>query len=236
MEKPARISPIKRIQQNLLYAAERRTLLWFCRRLPLWVTPDRLTILGVASAVMISAAYAASNLHPLWLWVAVAGYVVHWFGDSLDGSLARHRNIERPTYGYFVDHSADGFSTLLIMVGMGLSPYLRMDIALLGVAGYLLLSVHTFLVTTVTKVFRLSHLGFGPTELRLVLIALTALMFFLGPDRGRVGGFSPFDLIVGAGALVCMLLFVVQTLRTAAQLLQAEPTTSKVVEEEEEAG
>ena len=126
--------PIARIQQNVLAVGERHLLNWLCARMPRWVTPDLLTGFGMVGAFAIFAGYAASNWGVDWLWLAIAGYAIQWFGDSMDGSLARHRKIERPSYGYFIDHSCDGLATLLILAGMGASPYIRMDVALVALA------------------------------------------------------------------------------------------------------
>jgi phosphatidylglycerophosphate synthase len=205
---------INRIQRNLLARSERRVLNWLCERLPRWAMPDHLTALALVAAVGIFLGYALSNLGRGWLWLAVAGYVVHWFGDSLDGSLARFRRIERPRYGYFIDHSCDGIAILLILGGMGASPYVRVDVALFAVAAYLLLAVNTFLTAKVMGDFPLSHLGAGPTELRLLLIALTVTMFAAGPDANAVPGFSGFDLFVGGFAAILLAIFLVQTWRT----------------------
>ena len=116
--------------------------------------------------------YLGSNADRDWLWLAVAGYVVHWFGDSLDGSLARFRKIERPRYGYFLDHSCDGLATTLLVVGIGLSPYVELEVALIALAGYLLMSIHAFLSVRVLGELRLST-GVPHLSARLVLIALT---------------------------------------------------------------
>ena len=102
------VKSVHRIQENLLAKAERRLLNWLCARLPAAIKPDHLTAIGIVGAVMVLAGYAASASDRWWLWLAVGGYVIHWFGDSLDGSVARHRGIERPRYGYFLDHSAAG--------------------------------------------------------------------------------------------------------------------------------
>ena len=131
---PPDAQPIERVQQNMLARGERWVLNRLCARMPRWVTPDMLTFTGMVGALAIFAGYAASNLGDGWLWLSIAGYVVHWFGDSLDGSLARFRRIERPRYGYFLDHSCDGLATLLILAGMGASPYIRMDVALVALA------------------------------------------------------------------------------------------------------
>lgn len=220
---PHRIAkPITRIQRNFLAANERRLLTWLCERMPMWVTPDLLTAAGVVGAVAVFAAYAASAIDSNWLWLAIGGYCLQWFGDSMDGSLARYRHIERPSYGYFIDHSCDGLATLLILAGMGLSPFVRLDVALIALAGYLLLSIHAFLAARVIGEFRLSYLAAGPTELRLVLIGLTAAMMALGSGPGLFGVISGFDLFVGTAGIVLIILFVGQTLVTAQRLAANE--------------
>jgi len=214
----AQTTPVNRIQQTVLSRAERQVLNWLCARLPRWVTPDLLTLVALVAAVLIFIAYAMSNESPAWLWLAVVGYVAHWFGDSLDGSLARFRKIERPRYGYFIDHSCDGLAILLILGGLGASPYVRLDIALLALTSYLLLAANTFLIAKVLGDFPLSHLGAGPTELRLALIALTIAMFSIGPHRTAVTGLNGFDLVVGSVATVLLAIFLVQTWRTGRML------------------
>lgn len=213
---------LDRIQQNWLAAGERQILNWLCARMPASVTPDKLTILGMVGAVMIFAGYVASNLAPLWLLLSIVGYAVQWFGDSLDGSLARYRRIERPSYGYFIDHSCDGLANLLIVAGMGLSPFVTMDIAMVALAGYLLMSIHTFLSARVVGELRLSYLSAGPTELRLVLIGMTVMMMVLGSGRGLFGDWSGFDILVGTIGGALILLFVGQTLITGRKLAAAE--------------
>lgn len=215
-------NPLLRIQENLLASSERKLLTWLCRRMPNWVTPDLLTALGLVGALATFVGYAASNHAAGWLWLAVGGYILQWFGDSMDGSLARYRRIERPSFGYFIDHSCDGLTTLMILAGIGLSPFVRLDVALFVLAGYLLLSVHAFLAARVMGELKLSYLAAGPTELRLMLIVLTLAMMWLGPGPGLLGPVSGFDLIMGAAAAVLVLLFVMQTLVTARRLAAVE--------------
>jgi archaetidylinositol phosphate synthase len=214
--------PTRRIQRNVLAEGEKRLIAWLCPRLPAWFTPDRLTLIALIAAFAIGLGYTLSNLHPAWLWLAVAGYFVHWFGDSLDGSIARYRRIERPRFGYFIDHSADGLAVLLILGGIGASPYLRVDVAMFTVVAYLLLAVHTFLLAKVQGDFPLSHMGAGPTELRLILIALTVAMSLFGPDEGRIAGFNAFDIVFTAVSTVLVGIFVVQTLRVGRDLAIAD--------------
>ena len=216
------VRPIDRIQQNVLAVSERRLLTWLCSKTPAAVMPDHLTILGIFGAVMIFAGYAASLTADAWLWLAIAGYFVQWLGDSLDGSLARFRKIERPSYGYFIDHSCDGIATLLILGGMGLSPYVRLDIALFALIGYLLMSIHVFLSARVLSEVRLSYVAFGPTELRFVLIGLTLFMMFAGDNARHVAGINGFDIAVGIAGALLVGLFIFQTLYTGRRLARME--------------
>ena len=215
---PQAATPPVRIQQNVLARGERRLLNWICPRLPAWVTPDQLTTLGFLGAVMVAMGYMLSWLSPAWLSLSVAGYVVHWFGDSLDGSLARWRRIERPSYGYFVDHSVDAIATLLMISAIGMSPYMRLDVALMGVIGYFLLSIHTFISAKILGEFRLSYMAGGPTELRLMLMAMTVAMPIIGGADIKGTNFSAFDLFALVVSSILVTLFIVQTSATARML------------------
>ena len=218
------VGPINRVQQNLLARAERRLLNAICARLPGWVSPDMLTVTGLAGAFLVFAGYVGSNLDTNWLWIAIAGYFVHWFGDSTDGSLARYRKIERPRYGYFLDHSCDGLATTLVVAGIGLSPYVTLEVALVALAGYLLLSIHAFLSVRVLGELKLSYLNAGPTELRLVLIALTLAMIGFGTGPGLFGRVNGFDVFVGTVGIALIVIFTVQTVLTSRRLAREEPS------------
>ena len=215
---------IQRIQENLLARSERRLLNAICARMPAWVSPDMLTFVGMAGAFMVFAGYLASNITEEWLWLAIAGYAVQWFGDSTDGSLARFRKIERPRYGYFLDHSCDGLATTLVVTGIGLSPYVAMEVALVALAGYLLMSIHAFLSVRVLGELKLSYLNAGPTELRFVLIAFTVAMMVFGTGPGVFGRVNGFDLFTGAVGALLIALFVLQTASTARRLAAEEPS------------
>jgi phosphatidylglycerophosphate synthase len=171
----------------------------------------------------VFAGYTAANLGDGWLWLAIAGYAVQWFGDSMDGSLARFRKIERPRYGYFLDHSCDGLATALVVVGIGLSSYVALEVALIALAGYLLLSIHAYLSVRVLGELKLSYLNAGPTELRLVLIALTLAMIAAGPEPAILRVFTWFDLIVGFVGIGLIVMFALQTFTTARRLAKDEP-------------
>ena len=211
-----------RIQQNILAASERRLLTWLCERMPRWVFPDMLTALGMVGALLVLAGYTTSLLDEDWLWLCVVGYIVHWFGDSMDGSLARYRRAERPRYGYFLDHSCDGLATVMILMGIGLSPYVRLDIAMIALVGYLLLSIHAFLAVKVLGEFRLSYLSAGPTELRILLIGLTVAMLIFGDAERELNRLNDFDYFVGGVGIVLIAIFVLQTAKTCLALSKLE--------------
>jgi len=176
--------------------------------------PDHLTVIGVGGSVLVFTSYVASGDSALWLWAASFGFIVHWFGDSLDGSLARHRHIERPIYGYFLDHTVDAICNLMIMVGLGFTPWVRMDVALFTLIGYYLLCIYVFINNHVSGVFQLSFLGFGPTEIRLALIAINVWMFFDGRNGFTINGqsFTYYDLLLLFAGMMFTAVFIVRML------------------------
>ena len=165
-----------RDKRFLLARPEARALEWIAKRLPTRVKPDHLTALGVLASIGIAAAYVLSNGDRMWLWAASALLVVHWLGDSLDGTLARVRKSERPRYGYYLDHLVDAFATAAIGIGLGLSPYMLLAVGLAIVVAYLILSINTYLETHAFGVFTLGYGRFGPTEARLMLIAINTAL------------------------------------------------------------
>ena len=209
----------------LLARPEARALEWIARRLPRFVMPDHLTLLGVLAAVGIAAAYALSNRDPVWLWAASGLLVVHWLGDSLDGTLARVRRSERPRYGYYLDHLVDAVATALIGVGLGLSPYMLLVTGLVIVVAYLVLSINTYLETNVLGVFSLGYGRLGPTEARAGLIAVNTLLALgLAPSLPVAGvGLGLLDL-VGLGLAALMLAgLAVRAARNLRELARQEP-------------
>ncbi len=218
----------ERINDILLGPIERRALQWLCVRMPRWVTPDVLTLLALAAGVLIGVSYVLTNISPAYLWLASFGFILHWFGDSLDGTLARYRKIERPKYGYFVDHSLDSFTEFLIAFGVGLSPYVRLEYALFALTGYLLMSVSVYVRTYVTGVFQISYGKFGPTEIRVVIVLANTLTYFIGNPiiQTPFRTFSLFDLVAIGVGIVLLLIFVVTTFRIARELRNQEMARS----------
>src|SRR3954466_7796019 len=194
-----------RSKQFLLAVPEQRVLEWMARRLPRPVLPDHLTALGVLAALGIAVAYGLSNGDRAWLWAASALLVVHWLGDSLDGTLARVRKIERPTYGYYLDHLVDAVATAVIGIGLGLSPYLLLATGMVLVIVYLVLSINTYLETQALGVFTLGYGRLGPTEARLGLVALNPALALGAPLGFHLAGvgLTVLDVIaLGASGLM----------------------------------
>lgn len=204
--KPASIEHT-RVNKILLSALEKPALKWLSEHMPAWVTPDMLTILGFAASVMIAVSYWLCSYSSAFLWLASFGFVLNWFGDSLDGTLARYRKIERPKYGFFVDHTVDAVTETLVFVGLGLSPYVDLTLALFALIGYLLVSILVYVYTYVSGEFRISYASLGPTEMRAIAILANTLIFFVGNPKLNLGfvEVAVYDLIV---FLIVLLLFI----------------------------
>src|SRR5687767_2555777 len=213
----------------LLARFERRFLPWLARKLPRWVLPDDMTALGVAAALGVCAAYQLSNDGRGWLWVASALLVVQWLGDSLDGTLARVRGIQRPKYGYYLDHLVDAVSTAAIGIGLGLSPYMLLSIGTLIVVAYLILSINVYLESYALGRFSIGYGLVGPTEMRLILIALnTALALGLGLDfRIAEIDLTVLDAVGLAIAAAMIVLLVGRATRNLRELGRREPAASR---------
>lgn len=214
----------QRVNDILLGSLERPALRWLAAHSPGWMTPDILTGIGTIGAFIIFISYALSSVSPAFLWLASLGLLINWYGDSLDGTLARYRNIQRPKYGFFVDHTVDAFNEMLIVLGLGLSPFISFDVAALALIGYLLMSVFVYVRTFVDGVFQISYGKFGPTEVRVIIVILNTLMFFFVAPTITLpfGTFTLYDGIVGLIAAILIILFVVSSWQKAKELSQID--------------
>jgi len=195
-QSPPPLKPAERQARFLVARFEQWALPRIAARLPRWVLPDHLTALGVAAATWIAFCYMRSNYDRRWLWGASAGLVLHWFGDSLDGTLARVRRITRPRYGFYLDHLTDAYSTTAIGLGLGLSPFMLLSVAFAGVIAYLMLTINAYLETYVFSRFRYGYGSLGPTEARIALLVLNLLAGTLSPLPFRLFGIgmTVFDI------------------------------------------
>ncbi len=186
-------TPPIRWNTGLLRRIERVVLVWLAERMPPWVTPDVLTCIGFLGAIVTFAGYAFSGSHPALLWIASLGIAGNWFGDSLDGTVARFRKIERPRYGYYLDNALDCIAALLLTVGLAISGYVRSDLAFLALSAYMMLSALTFLRANVSDVFQISYAAVGPTEIRIWFIVLNTLMISF-PQLRSLSSASPSNI------------------------------------------
>jgi archaetidylinositol phosphate synthase len=209
---------------SLLAAIEKRALVWLARRLPPGLHADHLSMLGLTAMGGAGASFAALALTP-WAAVGVAvSLALNWLGDSLDGTVARVRGHERPRYGYYVDHVIDLAGATLLLVGLACSTLMAPMTAMLVLTAYLLVSAETYLATHARGVFRMSFLGMGPTELRM-LLAIGTLRAAYEPwvSLAGLGPVRLFDVggLIAAAALVVV--FIVSAARNTRALYLAEP-------------
>jgi len=203
----------KRVNDILLGPLERPALQWLAGHLPAWVTPDLMTVTGIAGALLIAVSYALTQFHPAFLWLASLGFVINWFGDSLDGTLARYRHIERPKYGFFIDHITDVLTEIIIVLGLGLTPYVTFSVACLACIAYITMSVLVYVRMNVMGEFKISYNKLGPTEVRVIVIILNTVIFFVGfaGIKFSLGSvpvtINPYDLVVTAITLLILFFF-----------------------------
>ena len=169
----------ERIQTSILNPYEKKALVYLAERMPSWVTSDMLTFVGFLGALIIAAGYALSNLNLNWLWLASFGLFVNWFGDSLDGSLARVRGTQRKTYGFFIDHNVDVINETIMFLGVGLSPLCNMTFVMCALLGYMMLSIYVYIDCHLKGEMRLTYGGLGPTEFRVIVILVNLLFTYI---------------------------------------------------------
>ena len=188
-----------RLHDSPLARYEGVALDWFVRRLPGFVTPDLLTAFGIFGAFFTFLGYALCEWSDQFLWLASAGLAMNWFGDSLDGSLARYRSIERPRYGFFLDQNIDVFGNLLIGGGLAASPFIRVEPAALAIIGYQALTIYVLIRLRLDGVFRVTVLNSGPTEMRLLLVLMNCMILLFGAPLWTLWGltFAWCDVTVG---------------------------------------
>ena len=168
-----------RIQTSILNPLEKKVLVWLAQRMPSWVTSDMLTFVGFLGAIVMATGYALANLNLNWLLLSCLGLVINWFGDSLDGSLARVRNTQRKTYGFYIDHNVDVINETIMFVGVGLSPLVNMSFAMFALVAYFMLSIYVYIDCHLKGEMRLTYAGMGPTEFRLILIIVNICFIYI---------------------------------------------------------
>ncbi len=210
----------RRIINTYTGPIEQRILPIMARALPRWVVPDHLTVLGLVAALIITTGYILTWYSRFWLLLSNFGFILHWFADSLDGTLARVRHAERERYGYFVDHISDACSTVLVCIGFGLSPLMQIESALFLALGYLLLNVYAHVDAYSERVFRISFAKIGPTEIRIILIAVNTLLIFWNPVIIHFENsiFSAVDIGAVIISTIFICVFVIASVKAAIRL------------------
>jgi phosphatidylglycerophosphate synthase len=216
----------ERAQRSVLAKVEKRCLLWLAERMPRWVTADGLTLLGFLASLAAGVCYWRSRDYPAALLLVIVCLAVHWFGDSLDGTLARVRDQQRPRYGFYVDHVVDTFAALFLLGGLALSGYISLAIAAAMLLGFYMLSIESYLAAYTIGTFHISHAGVGPTELRS-LLSLGNLWLYFQPGVpsvqlfGQTYKFLDVGGTIGAAGMLAMV--TVAAVRHTRALYRAEP-------------
>ena len=229
------IKQSNRIQTSLINAAEKKALVYLAGKQPKWVTSDHLTFLGFVGALIIGAGYVLTNWNINWLWLSSFGFFVNWYGDSLDGTLARVRQQQRPIYGYYLDHTVDGINECIMFVCIGFSALMsHPGIAIAALILYLLLSMNVNVNAHLKGEFKLTYLKLGPTEFRLIIIIVNTLFIFIKPLRefstnvsllGFSASLSALDIVAAAISLILAVMFVVTMFNDLRDYDKIDPKT-----------
>lgn len=210
-----------RLQASLTAKIERRALNYLAARLPQWVNSDHLTLLGLLAMVAAGVCYGAARWWPPAILIVNLWLAVNWFGDSLDGTLARLRNRQRPRYGFYVDHIVDALGILAILCGLALSGYMSWVVALTFLVAYFLLCIDVYLATYTIGAFRMAYCRLGPTELR-ILLAIGNVAAFLHPRTRLLGDHLLMDVAMLISVAVLLAITVVSIARNTLTLYRAE--------------
>ena len=212
----------ERHQLSILTPLEKRTLRWLAERMPAWVNSDHLTVLGFAGMILTGLSYYLAQYNPLFLVAGIVCLAINWFGDSLDGTLARLRNRQRPRYGFYVDHIVDAFGIAFVLLGLGLSGYMSPSIAMGFLIAYFLMNIEIYLATYTLGIFKLSYGLMGPTELRVIVCIGNLVM--LTRKTVKIG--EQYHLLADVGGVVAivgiLLIAIVSSIKNTKRLYNEE--------------
>ncbi len=232
MEQPNKKEHSVRIQTSLLNGLEKKVLVFFAKHQPSWVTSDFLTFVGFIGSVIIFSGFVLANLNLNWLWLTVIGLIINWYGDSMDGTLARVKNQQRPIYGFFIDHNMDSINEGLMFIGAGLSPLFDLSFAVLCYAAYMVLSSYVYINAHLKNEFKLTYAALGPTEFRVIVMALSLCYLYIEPLQhklhtitlwGNQLSFGIYDYIALAIWAILTLMFLVSFFKDARYFAKIDP-------------
>ncbi|HPL81471.1 MAG TPA: CDP-alcohol phosphatidyltransferase family protein [Anaerolineaceae bacterium] len=240
-KKNVRTEKDKRTNDILLGPLERPALAFFAKHMPMWINSDMLTLFALFGAALIGVAYflagRAGDLRGNgYLFLVNLGLFIHWFGDSLDGTLARYRHHERPNYGYYTDHALDGLSSLMIFLGIGLSGIADFKVTMITLAAWLLAMMQVYLKTHATGVFEMTSIKIGPTEIRVLLAILNTIIYFTGAGKplavlelqGMTINFTLGTIVLAVLAIALLIYYIYQVITTGSKLSAEDLEALKV--------
>lgn len=195
-----------RIQSSVLNALEHKVLIWLAARQPKWVTSDMLTAVGTAGAFLIGLGYALTSININFLWLSTFGLFVNWYGDSLDGNLARYRRKQRPIYGYYLDHTMDVINEAMMFFGAGMAPFFDMRLTVAAFVLYLVLTLNVSMNAHLRSEFKLTYLKLGPTEFRLIIAIANTVMLCFGE---RILSSIVPNCFIGFAVLMLCIIYVI---------------------------
>lgn len=198
------IKQATRIQTSVLNGLEKKILVWMAERQPRWVTSNFLSFIGFVGAVVIAIGFILSDKNINYLWISSLGLLINWYGDSMDGTLARVRNTQRPLFGYYLDHILDGVNESIMFIGAGISALMHMPLALLVLLLYLLITINVSINAHLRREFKLTYLKMGPTEFRIAIIIANTIMIFSEKVRNFIWNIEIFNHEVALTAFDCL--------------------------------
>ena len=224
------VEPALRSNSGILEPFETPALRWLAARAPNWVTPNLLTAIGFLGAVGVFVSYALAADHPALLWLASTGLAINWLGDSLDGTLARYRGIERPRFGFYLDNAIDVPEQLLLALGLAWSGIFRVELALLGLIAFYMMSILTLIRAKTVGEFTLAYAGLGTTELRLLIAMINALVFFVPPQPFSLLGLSTTypNVMSAVWILATLTTFLISMVEDLRKLAVEDPPHSRL--------
>ena len=222
-----------RIQTSVLNGAEKKVLNWLAERQPAWMTSDILTVIGTVGAIVIAVGFILAGTRDIhYLWLSSLGFVINWYGDSLDGTLARVRNRQRPVYGYYLDHTVDAINEVIMFLGAGLSGLVHIEIALMILVVYLLLTINVSVNAHLKREFCLTYAKMGPTEFRIIMIVINTVLIYVAPIREfslplNVSGRDIVLTALDAAAIfiffVLVLIYIITVIKDAREYSRLDP-------------
>lgn len=226
----------KRIQTSILNSLEKKVLIWLAERQPKWMTSDMLTYIGTVGAIIIAIGYILSNRNINYLWLSTLGFLINWYGDSLDGTLARVRNTQRPVYGYYIDHTVDAINEVVIFMGIGLSGLMHLEFSLMALVAYFLITINVSINAHLKKEFKLTYAGLGPTEFRLIMIIINTIYIYSTTLRnfsvavevfGREISLKSLDIVGISVTIILFIMYFYEIFNDAKEYAVIDPLKKK---------